>query len=99
MGKFIQQGSDAPKIDKRHRIGSSEWLAGGQWVKGKSSNVAGLRYEMKTASLLVEFKSGSVYIYYNVPPQVAKGFFHAGSLGKYLDKHIKKAGYQYKKLV
>ena len=86
-----------PKIDQRHRIDASSWLVGGQWVRGKSSNVKGIRYEYASKVLWVEFKSGSVYSYHSVPPHVAKGFFNSGSLGRYLDKHIKKAGYAYKR--
>lgn len=75
------------------------WMDSGLWVEGDSSNVKGLSYDKKQQSLYVEFKSHAVYVYYNVPEQVAKDFFNASSLGVYLHQRIKTKGYLYKQLV
>lgn len=56
-----------------------------------SSNVAAVGYEQTSSTLEVEFKNGSVYQYFNVPPD----HFHAlsggrlNSVGKYLNTEIK----------
>lgn len=38
-----------------------------------SSNLRSVGYDPETKTLEVEFQNGSVYQYFNVPPQVYKG--------------------------
>lgn len=39
--------------------------------------------------LHVGFKSGAIYIYHAVPPQIARDFFNCSSMGKYVDQKLK----------
>ena len=61
-----------------------------------SSNIRSIGYESGT--LEVEFKDGSVYQYDNVPPSVHSGLMSAPSHGEYMDRHVKKAGFKYRKV-
>jgi hypothetical protein len=48
--------------------------------------------------LEIEFQHGGGYQYFNVPESEYIGLMKADSHGKYFDAHIKKGGYQYKKI-
>ena len=54
-----------------------------------SSNLASVDYNPKTRTLEIEFKSGGVYAYSNVPESVYSGLMSAGSKGKYFASVIK----------
>ena len=56
-----------------------------------SSNVAAIGYDPATETLEVEFLSGSVYQYYNVPTNVYGLFMMEGSKGRFLNTYIKNA--------
>lgn len=79
-----------PKVHKVHHIGADEWSSNGQWVGVASSNVFGIKYDLQKSLLFVQFKDqysragGSVYVYYNVAPMVAKSMFEASSMGKFV---------------
>ncbi len=45
--------------------------------------------------LEIEFLSGSVYQYYDVPQSIYDGLMAADSHGKFLAAYIKKGGYRY----
>lgn len=91
-------GTSAPRIDRRYKvIDSQEWIDKGVWVGVKSSNVAKIMYDKEMRRLHVEFNSGGVGWYENVSESVAKSMFDAPSIGKYLDKVLKKGGYTWKK--
>lgn len=62
-----------------------------------SSNVAAVGYDQTTLTLEVEFHSGSVYQYFDVPAPVYQGLMSAGSVGSYLSQNIKNS-YRYSKL-
>jgi KTSC domain-containing protein len=91
--------ASAPKIDKRHHIGASEWSKEGKWVWGKSSNVAGLSYDIDRKLLFCQFKNGSIYAAFNVEPSTAKSFFNSPSLGKWWWKNIRRKGVKVLKIV
>lgn len=55
----------------------------------KSSNLASVGYNSTTKTLEVEFQSGSVYRYFQVPAKVYQEFKSADSLGRYLSKNIR----------
>lgn len=91
-----------PKIDKRHKIGAAEWLSNGQWALVRSSNVKGISYEWGTKQLFVEFKGykggpTSVYVYYQVPSEVAQDMFRSSSMGKFVHYQLKNK-YEYRRL-
>ena len=56
-----------------------------------SSNIASIGYDEASQTLEVEFLSGSVYQYYNVPLSVYENMMQAGSKGRFLNFYIKNA--------
>lgn len=54
-----------------------------------SSNIEGYCYLRDRALLLIEFKSGGVYAYENVPDGIPDLFANAASHGKFFQEHIK----------
>lgn len=63
-----------------------------------STNLAAVGYDAATSTLEVEFHHGGVYQYSGVPNEVHAGLMAADSHGKFLDVHVKKAGYPYEKI-
>ena len=55
----------------------------------ESSNIAGFDYVEKTRVLIVEFKNGGRYKYYDVPVAVFQQMKTAPSKGKFLAQNIK----------
>lgn len=62
-----------------------------------SSNVATVGYDQNTMTLEVEFTSGSVYQYFDVPETEHINLVNASSVGKYLNNNIKK-NYRYSQI-
>ena len=56
-----------------------------------SSNIAAVGYDPATETLEVEFLSGSVYQYYNVPQNMYDQLMKEGSKGRFLNIYIKSA--------
>ena len=54
-----------------------------------SSNVKSVGYDDEESVLEVEFMSGGVYQYSDVPRDVFEGFFMASSVGRYLHQNVK----------
>lgn len=58
-----------------------------------SSNIEKFRYNVEYQVLEVEFKSGAMYQYFDVPPGIYQEFVSVvrsgGSAGKYLNSSIK----------
>lgn len=54
----------------------------------RSRNLVAVGYDLLTATLRVEFRSGT-YDYHNVPERVHRTFMSAGSKGTYHAAHIK----------
>ncbi len=54
-----------------------------------SSNLASVGYDPATETLEVEFLSGSVYQYYNVPENVYDELMKESSKGRFLHYNIK----------
>lgn len=78
-------------------VDADAWADTKSWVAGESSNVAGLRYDGDSQELYVEFKGHTIYAYYGVGEEVAKGMFNAASLGKYVWSHLR-GKYAYKRI-
>lgn len=62
-----------------------------------SSNIASIGYDAATETLEVEFLSGSVYQYYNVPQGMYDNLMAEGSKGRFLNVYIKNA-YPYSRI-
>lgn len=54
-----------------------------------SSNISSIGYDEDSSTLEVEFHSGAVYQYFDVPLNVFQGLRDANSKGQYLAQHIK----------
>lgn len=63
-----------------------------------SSNLASVGYDPEQFILEVEFLSGSVYHYYDVPEQVYRGLMGASSHGTYFGEYIRMS-YQYSQVL
>ncbi len=63
-----------------------------------SSNIAAIGYDLTHEVLEVEFHVGSIYQYLGVPEVLYRGLMAASSHGSYLDAHIKKGGFRYKRV-
>lgn len=67
------------------------------WIKVISSDIARVRYIENTSILEVEFHSGGVYQYFNVPKTIFEALLQADSCGKFLHSNIK-GKYRYAKV-
>jgi KTSC domain len=54
-----------------------------------SSVIAEVGYNASLRTLEILFKSGAIYLYYFVPPEVHRGLLSAASHGTYFNKEIK----------
>ena len=54
-----------------------------------SSNILSIGYDSKTLTLEIEFKSGSIYQYFDVPEGEYRGLMQSESHGKYFHANIK----------
>ncbi len=63
----------------------------------ESSNIASIGYDPDSDTLEVEFHSGGVYQYFDVPQHVYDEFDGPSSKGQYLASHIK-GKYRYSKV-
>ncbi|HBM45827.1 TPA: KTSC domain-containing protein [Patescibacteria group bacterium] len=63
-----------------------------------SSNIRSIGYDLESFVLEVEFTSGDVYQYYDVPQHLFQELLHASSLGGFLNDNIVKYHYRYRKI-
>lgn len=59
-------------------------------VSVASSDLVSVGYDAASGTLEVEFKDGSVYQYFGVPPGVFEQLLGASSKGSFFARHIKK---------
>lgn len=60
-----------------------------QWIEADSSNIARYGWTPNGRVLVVEFKGGAVYNYYDVPMSIFMDMQGALSVGKFLSRAIK----------
>lgn len=60
-----------------------------------SSNLLSIGYDPDNMILEVEFTTGAVYQYYDVPQSIYDGLMAADSHGTFLSAYVKKGGYRY----
>lgn len=63
-----------------------------------STNIRSIGYDAQSAILEVEFTSGDIYQYFNVPEHLYQQFLHASSHGGFLNDNIIKYHYRYRKV-
>lgn len=66
--------------------------------KVNSSNLDSVDYNHLTETLTIQFLSGHVYEYYNVPKFIYEGLMSAPSKGKYHHRYIKNS-YNYHRII
>ena len=54
-----------------------------------SSNISSIGYDEDSRTLEIEFHSGSIYQYFDVPLNIYQELMSAGSKGQYFAAHIK----------
>jgi len=59
-----------------------------------SSNLSSVGYDEEDRVLEIEFNSGGVYQYYDVPPRIHRDLMNASSHGSYFHREIKE-NYRY----
>lgn len=64
-------------------------------VKLKSSNLDSVAYSEDTKIMQVVFKSGGIYMYYDIPPKTFDGLLMASSKGTFFHKNIKLKNYRF----
>lgn len=73
-----------------------------RWRGLISSNLKAVAISDDNARMYVKFQPDGYpetqYVYFGVPRWVFTGLLDADSAGKYLDKYVKKAGYDHKQL-
>jgi hypothetical protein len=62
-----------------------------------SGTIASIGYDPDSETLEVEFTSGSIYQYFNVPPSLNEQLMAAPSKGQFLNTYIKN-GYPYSRV-
>lgn len=55
----------------------------------KSTNVESIGYDLETKTLQVEFKSGGIYQYAGVPPEMYAELLAAESVGRFVSQVIR----------
>lgn len=59
-----------------------------------SSDLRSVGYDSQTSTLEIEFNSGGIYIYSNVPYNEYQNLMNASSKGRYFHSHIKHYPYR-----
>jgi hypothetical protein len=60
----------------------------------ESTTIASFGYDESTATLEIEFRTGMIYQYFDVPQTIAHGLTQAASAGAYFNESIRGA-YRY----
>lgn len=63
-----------------------------------SSDLSGVGYSVDTHILQVQFRSGRIYQYFDVPESLYYDLINASSKGTFFDLYIKKGGYRYSRI-
>lgn len=78
------------EIKGKNKKITGEYMAGKlRMLEVDSSNIHSVGYDGDTKTLVVRFKSGTVYSYANVKPAVALAFMEADSHGSYFHTNIR----------
>lgn len=64
----------------------------------KSSNLHSVGYDSSNQILEIEFNSGGIYQYSQVPEDIYNSLMNADSKGRYFIQNIKNAGFSYSKI-
>ena len=67
-------------------------------VPVQSSIIFAIGYDPETRTMEIDFKTGAVYQYEQVPPELHKDFMESSSKGTFFHFNFKKGKFPYKKL-
>ena len=67
------------------------------WTRVTSSNLKRVSYDSQSQEMLIQFQSGAVYQYWDVPSNISQGLMQADSPGKYFSRNIRNR-YTYKRV-
>ena len=67
------------------------------WTKVISTNLKRVSYGEKTHDMLIQFQSGAVYQYRDVPGNISQGLLQADSPGTFFNKNVRNR-YTYKRV-
>jgi hypothetical protein len=67
-------------------------------IPTNSSKLASIGYDESSHTLEIEFRDGSVFEYYHVPPGVYHGLKDSSSKGYYFETNISRSHHPYKRL-
>jgi hypothetical protein len=65
----------------------------------ESSAILSVGYDLDTHRLEIEFVSGTVYQYVNVPEYIYSELMDADSKGAFFDRHIRNEGFSFIRLL
>jgi len=63
-----------------------------------SATMSSVGYDLEVRTLEIEFASGEIYQYLDVPEEIYRGLMTADSKGRYFNLVIKPLGFEYRKL-
>ncbi len=69
-----------------------------QRIGVSSSALRSVGYDQEQRVLEIEFTSGEVYQYFDVPPEVYRGLMAAESHGRYFHQHMRNKSYRYQRM-
>ena len=64
----------------------------------RSSALRSVGYDQEQRVLEIEFTSGAVYQYFDVPAEVYRGLMAAESHGRYFHQHVRDKSYRYQRM-
>ena len=72
-----------PLLMARDVMGIYEWRLKMEWKPVDSSMIRSIAYDLDARQLAIEFQSGAIYYYWDVPEGVHRGIMLASSKGAY----------------
>ena len=67
------------------------------WTRVTSSNLKWVSYNSRSHEMLIQFQSGAVYQYWDVPGNISQGLVQADSPGKFFNQNVRNR-YNYKRV-
>ena len=67
------------------------------WNSVTSSNLKRVSYNPRSHEMLIQFQSGAVYQYWDVPGNISQGLVQAESPGKFFNQNVRNR-YSYKRV-
>ena len=58
-------------------------------ISVSSSNISSIGYDEDSCTLEVQFNSGAIYQYFDIPLEIYNGIMQAGSAGQFFAQQIK----------